>query len=415
MSTNKTTLNPWTSALVAAGVISAAAVLQAEEAQNPVMTALSSTTISGYVDTSAIWKMGPDTGTAQLPGRSFDGADKQNQFNLNVVELNIGRPVDEGVSWGAGYNVSLLFGPDANTFGTSSFLGDWNVSDFTVKNAYVALRAPVGNGLDFKVGVWDTIVGYEVFEAGNNPNYSRSYGYYLEPYTHTGVLASYQVSDVLTIQGGIANDATQINYHPSRGKFTYMGGLTLTAPDSMGFLSGAQLSGGVISQGRKGMPNAYNYYVGLTAPTPIEQVSVGAAFDYYGTSEYSNYVVCQATEKMKLAGRVEWAKTGDALFTGLTVPGRIQQLAGAFLNDVGEADIEPASYDYGEDGWGDSDIAGLIGNILGAGNAPVLDYSLWANVISRAEFRWDHDLNSAQSIAGMDNAYSLALNVIYNF
>ncbi|MCD6339395.1 MAG: hypothetical protein J7M29_08480, partial [Verrucomicrobia bacterium] len=119
------------------------------------------------------------------------------------------------------------------------------------------------------------------------------------------------------------------------------------------------------------------------------------------------------------------AKTGDALFTGLTVPGRIQQLAGAFLNDVGKADIEPASYDYGEDGWGDSDIAGLIGNILGAGNAPVeqeflattvtLDYSLWVNVISRAEFRWDHDLNGAQSIAGMKNAYSLALNVIYNF
>jgi len=426
MSTNKTTLNPWTSALVAAGVISAAAVLQAEEAQNPVMTALSSTTISGYVDTSAIWKMGPDTGTAQLPGRSFDGADKQNQFNLNVVELNIGRPVDEGVSWGAGYNVSLLFGPDANTFGTNSSLGDDNDSDFAIKNAYVALRAPVGNGLDFKVGVWDTIVGYEVFEAGNNPNYSRSYGYYLEPYTHTGVLASYQVSDVLTIQGGIADDATRINYHSSRGKFTYMGGLTLTAPDSMGFLSGAQLSGGVISQGRKGMPNAYNYYVGLTAPTPIEQVSVGAAFDYYGTSEYSNdtteygyslagYVVCQATEKMKLAGRVEWAKTGDALFAGRTVEDRIQQL-------TGDNDSDSAScYKEGRS----SDIAGLIGE---TGIEPVasveqeflattvtLDYSLWANVISRAEFRWDHDLNGAQSIAGMKNAYSLALNVIYNF
>ena len=55
--------------------------------------------------------------------------------------------------------------------------------DFAIKQAYVALRAPVGNGLDFKVGVFDSIMGYESTEAINNPNFTRSWGHTFEPST----------------------------------------------------------------------------------------------------------------------------------------------------------------------------------------------------------------------------------------
>lgn len=385
MKRNNNVLNPWTAALVAAGVVSIGAVVQAEEAMSPVMTALSSTTISGYVDTSAIWKMGPDTGANVLPGRSYDGADRQNQFNFNVAELNITRPLDESVTWTAGYNISLLFGPDANILATTSPLA-LDSSDFAVKNAYVTVRVPVQNGLDISMGVWDKIIGYEVFESLNNPNYSRSYGYFLEPVVHTGVMARYQLVENVVIKGGIANDANQINYHPSRGKFTYMGAVDITAPDSLGFLSGATLSGGVVSSGRAGLPNVYNYYVGLTIPTPIKNLSFGTAFDYYATGKYANdateyayalagYVVYKATDQLKMATRVEWAKSGDGLF-GVRAP-------------TGEEEFLAVT--------------------------ATLDYSLWANVISRLEFRWDHDLKSANLVGGMNNAYSLALNVIYRF
>ena len=30
-----------------------------------------------------------------------------------------------------------------------------------IRQAYMTLRTPVGNGIDWKVGVWDTIIGYE--------------------------------------------------------------------------------------------------------------------------------------------------------------------------------------------------------------------------------------------------------------
>lgn len=66
---------------IASSVVGLGAILQAEEAQNPVRTALSSTTLSGYVDTSAIWKFG--TGN-QLVGRSYDGTAKQDGFKLGA-------------------------------------------------------------------------------------------------------------------------------------------------------------------------------------------------------------------------------------------------------------------------------------------------------------------------------------------
>src|SRR5213594_3332992 len=116
--------NKWTLALAAGGVVSLGSIAQAEEKpMSQVMTAVSSTTLSGYVDTSAIWKFG--TGNANLPGRQFDGPDKQDGFNLNVVGLTLHKPLSED-QWAAGYKVDLLFGPDANTF--KSLIGEVGAS-----------------------------------------------------------------------------------------------------------------------------------------------------------------------------------------------------------------------------------------------------------------------------------------------
>src|SRR6266566_7933420 len=136
--------NKWTLALAAGGVVSLGSIAQADEKpMNQVLTAVSSTTLSGYVDTSAIWKFG--TGNANLPGRAFDGVGKLDGFNLNVVELQLEKPLSED-QWAAGYRVQLLLGPDANGYNTSPFGGGTSAShDFSLKDAYVALRVPAGN------------------------------------------------------------------------------------------------------------------------------------------------------------------------------------------------------------------------------------------------------------------------------
>src|SRR6266699_3202915 len=198
---------PCTLALIGAGLVSLPAVLQAEEKGNFIQTAVAYTTLSGYVDTSAQWNVG--TGNDNLPPYKFGGSSKADGFNLNVVQLRIDKPLDES-SWAAGYRADLWLGPDANTLVTASTFhtsGAENsgTADFAIRQAYVALRVPIRNGLDFKEGVFDSIVGYESVEGPSNPNYTRSYGHSLEPQTHTGILASYRVNDYISLSAGIAN------------------------------------------------------------------------------------------------------------------------------------------------------------------------------------------------------------------
>ncbi len=406
--------NKWTLALAATGVVSLGSLAQAEEAKNQVLTAVSATTLSGYVDTSAIWKFG--TGN-NLVGRSFDGANKQDGFNLNVVKLSLAKPLDEG-QWSAGYQADLLFGPDAQQFeALNTFPGAGN--DLAIQQAYVVLRAPVGNGLDIKMGVFNGILGYESFDSYKNPNYSRSFGYFLEPKQHTGVLATYQVAEWLSVSAGVANSYNgAINDRPGRNgtpaaesEKTYMGSFVLTAPESMGFLKGASLYGGVVD-GLPGGTNAFpqrftdvtSYYAGLVVPTPIEALAVGASYDYRGTkkqgngdiftggapSTYANamagYLTYQATEKMRLANRFEYVNGSD----------------GTWYNSNELTDRNNA----------------MIGETV------TLDYALWANVVTRLEFRWDRNVAGAGSLppvgvapnaSGDKNALSLALNVIYKF
>lgn len=400
--------NKWTVGLITTGVVSLGSVALAEEAaQHAVNTLLQSTTLSGYVSTSAIWLFGPSSGPASVLGRSFDGPSKQNGFNLDVVNLTLEKPLDEG-QWSAGYKVATWLGPDANTlnsiskplWGTAN-----NPADFAIRNAYVDLRAPLGNGLDFKFGVWDGVIGYETAESPNNPNYSRSWAFGMEPLQHTGMLASYKFNDIISANAGIADRGSDVNnidaHSGTRGVLTYLGSISLTAPESTGWLKGATLSAGIVDSGitgntylttapptwfgysKRGDKNPVNYYVGATVPLPINGLSLGASYDYRSNGIFDNsyeeaiggYLAFKATEKLKLNGRVEYATTSNPY----SIP--------AFDNIK---------------------LLGVTGTV---------DYSLWANAITRLEVRWDDALNGAPMFLDgtRRNAISLALNVIYKF
>src|SRR5579864_177056 len=132
--------NKWTLGLAAVGVVSLSSVAKADEQASTVLTALSSTTLSGYVDTSAQWNLG--TGNANSPNYFGGGASKADGFNLNVVQLSLDKPLDES-EWAAGYHVDLWLGPDANAIGTQSITsrdssGSGPVAaDFAIRQAYV--------------------------------------------------------------------------------------------------------------------------------------------------------------------------------------------------------------------------------------------------------------------------------------
>ena len=53
--------NKWTLGLAAVGAVSLASAARADEKMSQLQTALSDTTISGYVDTAATWRPGSTT------------------------------------------------------------------------------------------------------------------------------------------------------------------------------------------------------------------------------------------------------------------------------------------------------------------------------------------------------------------
>lgn len=364
--------NKWTLGLAAVGAVSLASAAKADEKMTAVQTALSSTTISGYVDTSMQWNLG--TGNGSSAPVQFQGQHKSDGFNLNVVQLSLAKPLDES-EWASGYRVDLWFGPDANALGSQSINSDGS-GDLAIRQAYVALRTPVGNGIDWKVGVFDTIIGYESLESGNNPNMTRSYGFTIEPTTHTGLLGSYRLNDTVSFSAGVANTfGPSINERAhgpnaavdpnspttSESYKTYMGSVALTAPDDWGWVGGSTLYAGIINGFSSSTIDAQtHYYLGATLATPVTGLKVGASLDYLEAHNYpssgdnvwtvAGYGSYQATEKLSFHGRMEYLK-------------------GAVPSAVGD----------------DVELFALTGTV---------QYDLWENVISRLEIRWDRCMDS---------------------
>src|SRR5208282_5261367 len=110
---NQMKFNKWTVGLAAVGVVSLASAARADEKVIPLQTALSNTTISGYVDTAAQWNPGTDQNShsgdvLNLPQYGFA---KNDGFTLNAVDIALDHPEDES-PWAAGYHVELMLGPD---------------------------------------------------------------------------------------------------------------------------------------------------------------------------------------------------------------------------------------------------------------------------------------------------------------
>ncbi|MDP7051757.1 MAG: outer membrane beta-barrel protein [Verrucomicrobiota bacterium] len=381
-------INKWTVGLAAAGVVSLASTAQAEE--NSVLTALSSTVIGGNVEASYV------DGFSSSNNMHNDGG-----FEANGASLSIGSPLAEG-DYGAGYNVELLLGARAG-----AFAGDG--SDYHLKNANIGLNVPVGTGIDLTVGLFDTIVGYEVEASGHNPNVMRSFGYIQGPRTHTGAMASTLLTDGLSVSVGLTNgfDAATGQEVNDGAQLGYILGAELNVPESMGFLSGSTLYVGYVNGNDEGNQHTtddpatadvdesgYNgddntlLYIGATINTPIERVAVGVAYD----------------------DRV-WENSG-----GRTESDSVGVYATYSLSE--DASIS-ARYDNGTVKF--LSFEDSFDNL-----ALTLDYSIWENVLTRFELGWESGVGAfgTQAVSQFRALYDgspagnssyFALNAFYSF
>jgi hypothetical protein len=412
--------NKWTLGLAAVGLVSWNSAASAQDAAAPstVLTSLSSTTLSGYVDTSAQWNLG--TGNAFVPPYSYNSASKADGFNLNVVQLSLDKPLDES-EWAAGYHVDLWLGPDANAIGTAS-INSVGGADFAIRQAYVTLRTPVGNGIDWKIGVFDTIIGYESLSSANNPNYSHSYGFTIEPTTHTGILGTYKINDMLNVSAGIANTFGPSINEKGQGPNlsasttaesykTYMAAIAFSAPSSWGWIGGSTVSAGFVNgfnsgAGEFGGGGQTSVYLGATVNTPMTALKLGSSLDYSTIRDSAQAFNNGLDGEFKGDGTA-WA---GALYASFQATPKLSlNLRGEFVDD--SADL-----------IGDASDLGLARAKVWAATATA-QYDLWKNVISRVEFRWDHgdngkffgNANASTGNPSRRNAYLLAAQVIYKF
>lgn len=176
------------------------------------------------------------TTNADDPANRFNGPvtfnDRSNEYQLNQAYLYMQREADTGgCGWDIGGRVDLLYGTD-HRFATANGLEDkWNGGQrfygLAMPQAYVDVAY---NDLTIRMGHYYTIIGNEVVTAPDNFFYSHAYTMqYAEPFTHTGMLAMYDLNDCWSFSGGFDRGWDQ--WEDNNDELSFLGGLKWTSWD----------------------------------------------------------------------------------------------------------------------------------------------------------------------------------------
>ncbi|HLY73155.1 MAG TPA: outer membrane beta-barrel protein [Planctomycetota bacterium] len=160
------------------------------DGDSPVMTALKETKLSGFVDAGYEFSFNhlsvgghATNNIGANPVRVFDN--KGNSFYLNSVQLNLERLATEKMI--VGYHLELAAGHDPLIY-------DGN--NVTLREGWIQVLAPLGTGLDIRVGKQDKLAGLEVIESMDDMNYSRSILFgQAQNFSNTGIRMYYHVTD----------------------------------------------------------------------------------------------------------------------------------------------------------------------------------------------------------------------------
>ena len=257
------------------------------------------------------------------------GTDRVNEFQLNQAYLFLEKAVDtSGSSWDIGGRVDFMFGTDAPSTqaygwdnqilrsgdGYAPNIRDFNQYDVAFPQAYVEIFAPLGNGLTVKAGHFYTIIGYEVVTSPDNFFYSHAYTMnYGEPFTHSGVLATYQLNDNWSVTGGAVTGWD--NFRQDGGDWSFLGGVNWASTDGKSALAVSLITGenGNDSVGQN--TTMYSivfshdfsdrlHYVFQHDLGVIEDGNApGDDADWYGINQYLTY---DLNDKLSAGLRAEW-------------------------------------------------------------------------------------------------------------
>lgn len=221
--------------------------------------------VGGWINTSISYN------TSQ-PQDKFNGAvtfnDRTNEVQLNQLNIFLQRAVvTGGEHWDVGGRFDFMYGTDslftqangvpATDLRTGQPLnrGNWDLAlatsrfySIALPQAYTEINAPIGNGLNIKIGHFYTPIGYEVVPAPDNFFVTHAYTFQFSPFTHTGFLGNYNINNNWNVMAGaVTGSATggwNGTWNTQLGNWDFLGGGGWTSDDKKYALSVTSTAGG---------------------------------------------------------------------------------------------------------------------------------------------------------------------------
>jgi len=278
----------------------------------------------------------------------------RDEGQLNQLYTVLERPLDTSYyCFDIGARVDLLFGTDyiftqavgleTRRDGTPK----WNNRRFyglAMPQAYVQFG---WLDLDVKVGHFYAPIGYEGVMGPNNFFYSHAYTFqYGEPFTYTGVLANYKVTDQLNSYVGVHNGWDIFDRFTERAGL--ISGFGWTNYDDTFALNAAVTTGdelnNVGSYANRTMysivaimklTERWDYVIQHDNAWHKDFFAPGVDAEWYGINQYMYYTI---NDCWKLGGRFEWFRDDDGVrVTGIRADNPIN--GASFVGNFYEATL----------------------------------------------------------------------------
>ena len=406
---------------------------------NFVETAQKGVKLSGYVDAGYSYNFtGASAGTSDVTGRFGSDTAAKGDFNLYAVKLALEKALTSENKAQAGFRADVMIGEDANYLINRSATnnianGQQNSNALFLEQAYVSIRAPVGNGWDFKVGKFVSPLGYEVIERPANMNTTYGLLWNQMPLYYTGVLSSYKFDDYLAAKLGVVNGSNTDNNTNTAGTgdgCAVLASLDVTAPGGNATWSNN------FQYSSSSENNTYQAIGSNTTPVTTLGVSstgtsTGNAYTFIYNS-WGNWAPKFADDKLLFAFNSLLLSSGGDGFTTLTYPG----YGSVTVNDNYTSYGAGAYAKYQFNDWfylgGRGEFLGIASNGY---STNLWEWTLTAgfnvidNLLIRAEYRldWGNDSvnnaytsgNTARSAADLNTssgpAHYAGAEVVYSF
>jgi hypothetical protein len=352
-------------------------------------------------------------------------ADQANQFQLNQFNLFMQRSVvSTGDTWDFGGRVDFMFGTDAiftQAFGVPAFdvnsgeplnRNNWDLDlccsstktyGIALPQTYLEAYAPVGNGLNIKLGHFYTPTGFETVPAPDNFFYTRAYTLNVgEPFTHTGLLTNYKINKNWLILGGaVTGSATggwDGGWDKELGNWSGIAGFTWTSDNraTTVHLSGTYGETSTRSNEPWGFYNIVLQHK-ITSKTllVLHQVYGHAGGVLLNNLKYANvtkdaewisfitHLYYDLTDDLSVGVRGEWYRDADGFrnpspFRVAAATNVVNGAAVSFAGDINTVTITPADY-----------YAVTVGMNWKAARALRLKWDALQKLIVRANIRYD--------------------------